>query len=480
LNPSELRNQIEAFLRVSIRPILVEPGEAPLPLVSDRFGLEERGGNLVIQAWDENRNLVRRIRGIEKSERGKLSLAVERFGKRQGTLVLADLANPHRQEWERRGARLVFRERLRKMLSRALPEWTIRTLSAEADLHHSLSPAYSRALLTKGRQAIAAIAAPPECGDFPAMLSFGLIWLDYVRRRQPKRSVEALLFWAPSGVAAQLSFYLPLLDSRRAHFAIYLYSDDDFAAPLDPRDYGNVATKLDICRDPDEIPFFIEKAEAVTRNDGSLSLRVAGLEFARYAREMLWSGGEPLSLAEARALAANISSLRNPAADRGSQMYQQNPEAWLESVVRSHLHVFDASLVPSPLYGQVPAVAGQSRTVIDLLAVDYSGRLAVLELKAAQDLHLPLQALDYWLRVKCHLDRDEFSKAGYFPGTSLRQQPPRLVLIAPSLEFHPTTETILRYLAPQIEVSRIGLNADWRANPKVMFRLNGSELPPAQ
>jgi hypothetical protein len=53
--------------------------------------------------------------------------------------------------------------------------------------------------------------------------------------------------------------------------------------------------------------------------------------------------------------------------------------------------------------------------------VDYSGRLAVLELKASQDIHLPLQALDYWIRVKWHLDRDEFSSHGYFPGVILRK-----------------------------------------------------------
>jgi hypothetical protein len=164
-----------------------------------------------------------------------------------------------------------------------------------------------------------------------------------------------------------------------------------------------------------------------------------------------------MSVAEARAISADLHSLRNPRAAHGTLVYQQNPEAWLESIVRSHLATVDASLVAHPLYGQVPAIAGQNRTVIDLLAVDHSGRLAVLELKAAQDLHLPLQALDYWLRVKWHLDRGEFSRFGYFPGIELRRDPPRLLLIAPSLDFHPSTETILRYLVPEVEVTRIGL-----------------------
>jgi hypothetical protein len=101
----------------------------------------------------------------------------------------------------------------------------------------------------------------------------------------------------------------------------------------------------------------------------------------------------------------------------------------------------------------------------------------VIELKAAADLHLPLQALDYWIRVKWHLDRGEFPAHGYFPGMMLRPSPPRLLLVSPSLEFHSTTETILSYFSKEIEVERIGLGADWRKGLKVMFRLSGAQGP---
>ena len=81
------------------------------------------------------------------------------------------------------------------------------------------------------------------------------------------------------------------------------------------------------------------------------------------------------------------------------------------------------------------------------------------------------------MRVRWHLDRDEFSAQGYFPGTALRKDPPRLLLIAPALEFHPTTENILDYFSPQIEVERIGLGIHWRSTLDVMFRLRGAERP---
>ena len=38
--------------------------------------------------------------------------------------------------------------------------------------------------------------------------------------------------------------------------------------------------------------------------------------------------------------------------------------------------------------------------MLDLLTLDRNGRLTVIELKADEDLHLPLQALDYWIRVR--------------------------------------------------------------------------------
>jgi hypothetical protein len=142
----------------------------------------------------------------------------------------------------------------------------------------------------------------------------------------------------------------------------------------------------------------------------------------------------------------------------------------LESQVRRQIQEIDATLEPAPVYGQVPQFTGGDRDVIDLLAVDGRGRLAVLELKASEDIHLPLQALDYWMRVKWHAGRGEFGASGYFPGTALRTEAPRLLLVAPALDFHPSNETVLRYFAQEIDVLRIGVGLGWREDLKVMFR----------
>jgi hypothetical protein len=202
------------------------------------------------------------------------------------------------------------------------------------------------------------------------------------------------------------------------------------------------------------------------------------LEFARATGGRLLFGidqrHEALSesnVAEIEELAKGLARLRH--AERpghGSPLYMRHPEAWLESQVRAEIETVDASLLPRPLYGQVPQFAAGERGVLDILAVDREGRLAIVEMKATQDVHLPLQALDYWMRVKWHLERGEFRGRGYFPGTELRTDPPRLLLVAPALDFHPSNETVLRYFSPEVEVERFGVGIQWRQELRIMFR----------
>jgi hypothetical protein len=161
---------------------------------------------------------------------------------------------------------------------------------------------------------------------------------------------------------------------------------------------------------------------------------------------------------------------RGDCADCAHPLYQRNPEAWLESQVRANLRDIDSRLLPAPVYGQVPQFTAGERDVIDLLGVEKDGRLSVIELKATEDIHLPMQALDYWMRVRWHSEQGDFGANGYFRGVELRRDAPRLLLVAPALEFHPTNEKVLRYFDPGIEVERVGVGLEWRKDLKVMFR----------
>jgi hypothetical protein len=442
-----------------------------------------------LQAWDRTRNLTRRVTGAGEPSSARLELAVERFAKRKGQIFLLDLARRSGADMGHRSGRLVFRERFRLFLRRQFPEWKLAELSAEADLEHSLSPVFPRAFLRHGQHAWAAIACPPE-GDSTALLSFGLIWLHYLRTRERRTTVEGLALYLPAGYEASTAHRVACLNSHAARFELFRYTEEGFVSRIDPGDRGNLDTRLEACRRP--APNQPEEwrsvaslpgVERIPRHDGRISLRVRGIEFAAVENgELRFGMGERLParehhMREIESLVAELDRVRSPDADRAHPLYRQYPEAWLESLARSEIETLDASLLPEPIYGQVPAFAGGERGIPDLLAVDRSGRLAVVELKASADLHLPLQALDYWMRVKWHLDRAEFTAAGYFPGLPLRPEPPRLLLVSPSLEFHPTTETILGYFSPEIDVERIGLAVEWRKGLQVMFRLSGAHRP---
>jgi hypothetical protein len=132
--------------------------------------------------------------------------------------------------------------------------------------------------------------------------------------------------------------------------------------------------------------------------------------------------------------------------------------------------VVDERLEAAVRYSQVPAFSAADRAMIDVLTVTREGRLAVVELKADEDIHLPLQGLDYWARVEWHHARGEFSRFGYFEGRELSAEAPLLFLVAPALHVHPATDVLLRYVAPEIEWEFVGIDERWREGVKVVFR----------
>jgi len=185
-----MRVILERFLKSCQRPCLLEPGEELFTLSTDNYSIESKDTRLTIQAWSETRNIVRRVVSLRSARRGRLEIVVERFARNAGPMFLIDMARPDAQDTERRGGRLVFRERFRRFLTREFPSWKLAEISAEPDLEHSLSPAFPRAFLRKGNSGLAAIAATPGGMDSAFLLSFGLIWVDYLRRREQRLAVE--------------------------------------------------------------------------------------------------------------------------------------------------------------------------------------------------------------------------------------------------------------------------------------------------
>src|SRR4029077_1770104 len=197
--PHEAYLAIERFLKASQKPVLIEPGEDPYPLASDTFAVSQRASSVTIECWDEKRTLVRRVASVRLERPGRLELHVEHFGGRTGALTLVDLDRETHRDAARKGARLKYRERFRQSLHRQFPDWRVVELSTEQDLHNSFSPAYPRALLRRGSTAVAAIGVAENSPSPEDALTFGLIWLDYLRHREPRLAVETLALFAPAG-----------------------------------------------------------------------------------------------------------------------------------------------------------------------------------------------------------------------------------------------------------------------------------------
>jgi len=167
---------------------------------------------------------------------------------------------------------------------------------------------------------------------------------------------------------------------------------------------------------------------------------------------------------------------RHPYGSRQSTLFRMHPERWLESLVRSDVSVIDERLETESAYSQVPAFSAADRAMLDVLTLTREGRLAVVELKADEDIHLPLQGLDYWARVEWHHARGEFERFGYFAGREIAAETPLLLLVAPALHVHPATDTILKYLAPEIEWEFVGIDERWREEVRVVFRKRAGQF----
>jgi hypothetical protein len=170
---------------------------------------------------------------------------------------------------------------------------------------------------------------------------------------------------------------------------------------------------------------------------------------------------------------------RHPQGSARDPLFRLQAEAWLQSTLAGDLSQIDDELGAHSIYHQVPAFAAADRAMLDLLTVTRHGRLAILELKADEDLHFPLQGLDYWIRVywlqqqRSSSGKGELEHNGYFPGVPLQPSSPLLYFVVPALRVHPSMDTVLHHLSPVIAWTLVALNEGWRTERKVIFRKHG-------
>jgi hypothetical protein len=402
---------IQTFLSECRHPAALEYGEEIVPLLPGQYALEIRSGKLSIEIWSDNRSISRRIIDIVGKSTGILDCTIQRFANKPSKLTFMDLDRPQTAHRKLTGSRQNFGEQFRRMLTRQFPGWEVKTLTTAQDLRRSFSGVFPRAHLMRNRQHIAALA----CADAESesdLLAFALIWTQHIRDAYDAEYSTKLALFLPKGSGNQTAQRLRSLDKDRLSFSIHLFNEHGSAGEVDPADLGNLQTGV---------------------------------------------ASQPLD-------------------QPGLQDVQNGPpERWLETVVRSRIQVIDPFLKPVPVHSQVLTFAATDRDLIDLLAVTIEGRLCVLELKASEDLQLPIQALDYWMRIMWHARRNELNHL--FPGIALQAMPPKLILLAPATQFHSTNTTILRYFSSQIQVERVGVNSEWREELRVVLRLDGASVP---
>ncbi|MGA7907011.1 MAG: hypothetical protein WCA16_06345, partial [Candidatus Sulfotelmatobacter sp.] len=309
-----------------------------------------------------------------------------------------------------------------------------------------------------------------------AALTFGILWLDVCRQAQAGKSVvEGLRLFVPLQSSSLVRERIANLNRQAVKWHLYeLDERHDALVEIDCADRGNVVTRLMHATDENaaherfaepiaRVRGLLPNCEVAVLSGAEIAFRWRGLEFARArlgaepgsfrsTQEIVFGVGAEERVLDGRneaafsALVNGVREVRHPYGPRQHPLWRLHPERWLESLVVGDVSVLDDRLDRSRLYSQVPAFSAADRAMIDVLTTTHSGRLAVVELKADEDIHLPLQGLDYWSRVEWHHARGEFPRFGYFDGHELSGEKPLLFMVAPALHVHPATDALLRYL----------------------------------
>jgi len=490
----EFSSELEASLRefsasgvIEIR----ENGGRPAPL--DGLSWEIRGTpeKPLLHIWSEAYNLTRRVLAITDQSDHRLALSVERLGRLKPDRL--EFIRKDFQRQVREVSRQEFCDRLKTILAQQFPDEKVESLVTSEDLEHSLPGNYARGLLHRGSTytAVLGVGERESPDTIAKSLSFALLWLARLRASSSVRGpIGELRIILPAGSARSVAHACGGL-GRNVQLRLFeLDTRTEEIVEVNIGAAGNLDSWLVPHR---EFEALLDRARPVVSPIVALAPRSITLHAAQGRTVVMrfrglpiayWEDGRVfLSVGESRqaitgdarqALTSKIHELelhRHPlASDTRHPLYRAQPERWLESLVREDVTRVDACLDPNFVYAQVFANAGGEHGILDLLCVTRSGRLAILELKASENIHLPLQAADYWLRIRRHLQQGDFSRCGYFPGVELQKTPPLVYLVAPALRFHPTAEVLLRYLSNEMDVARIGLAESWRGGLRVVMR----------
>ena len=501
MTPDTLARTVADFLAEAAGAVVLEDGAVAFDLAQAKYSISGEYNKCLLHLWSAERNTVRRVLDAEVKN-GMLRLAVQRLGQSRPTKLEICREKDRRSPSAKRVARAAYEPKLRRALERHFPGFTIARLSSSVDLEKSFGPIYARGLLQRGQTAFAVLGvnASETQGSIDAALTFGILWMDVCRESAGNKAlVEGLILFVPLGCSALVRERMANLNQAVAKWRLFEFDErHDSVVEIDCTDRGNIATRLVHATNESaalerfadsitKIKTILPNCEVTVLSPAEISFRWRGLEFTRARlgaeavtfrskQELVFGVGSEERVLEDRNWADFVQLLtalrdtRHPYGPRHERLFRMYPERWLESLVVGDVSVIDERLEPESVYSQVPAFSAADRVMIDVLTLTRGGRLAVVELKADEDIHLPLQGVDYWARVRWHHSRQEFLKFGYFGGREMSEEAPLLFLVAPALHVHPTTDTILRYISPEIDWVFVGIDERWREGVRVVFR----------
>jgi hypothetical protein len=483
---------------------------ATLPRGNFEFSVE--WGKLIFAWWSDEASQSWRVVAYEL-DRAELRLQATRGMARE--LAILTLRDPAKWRAVRELENLPLSERRQlyaKLLSHLIAgnfeNARVQRATTGADPKRSVVGRYARLLVNTGGETtlVAGVSRTESQAEVDGVIAAGLVWLaGFNQSRDEKQRAKRLWFCLPQGRSQTAIERLTLIDAAHLGARVECFEIDESgeemmavrpatqdellnahpreviwpaASPGDERWRGRILSLA---------PNLIEARRRAGHDDENFAIN--GLEFARlsggeeakakFGVAGLPSEGEAAgqvtltesSFSELERLVREIVKYRSAdSPDRRHPFYRLRPEAWLESLLRRSLRDFDPTLDGRFVYSQIPTWRGDERSVIDLLTVNHEGRLAVIEIKAGEDAQLPMQGLDYWLRVEQARLRGEFKKRGLFAGVALADRSPLLYLVAPRLRFHRTFATVARCIAPPIEAYQIGVNSNWREGVRIHTR----------
>lgn len=496
--PEEIADLLAGYIAENPNAVVVEEGKMLFDFSTAHYSAAPERDRCLLEIWSEEKNIVRRAASAEVKN-GILKLAVFRFGQSKASRMEICSQAERRSPSALKAMRAAYQRSLERAVARLFPGWTIERITTSADLEHSFGAVCARGLLRRGQERIALIG----CGEGESQstidnsVAVAVLWLDYCREHFAAGShTGGLALFVPEGRSRTAQLRLSHLNRQAAQWRLFsLDEHTEQAEELDLATELNLSTHLVQCTNREQtlerfaksiarMTALCPRVEAVAQSSSAVSFRFHGLEFARATMEPdrhfriaehIVFGAAPAEYEwndETEPLLVKLVErllLKRVGRDHTHPFYRLQPERWLQSVVERDITLLDARLDRSLHYSQVPAFAASDRAVIDLLGITRDGRLAVIELKAAEDFHLPVQGLDYWARVRWHHRRGDFQRFGYFPGRILSERDPILILAAPALHVHPSTATMLRYFSPELEWKLVALDERWRDGIRVVF-----------